>query len=115
MGVKHVKIDITYIKCALDSSYDVTAEKPVEKAAIGLPLCKQICKELDGDIKVKSRQDKGIDFAFSMKVFNYSDHPALKTFTEDKLLSFDNYGANPDSSDDEEEKEQYSSLQDFIN
>ena len=100
MSVKHIEIDTTYINQALNTSFDASSANPVENSHIGLSLCKQICKGLDGDIKVQSMPGKGTDFAFSMKVFDYSEHPALKSFTEDKQTSFEEEeGVNSDDDD----------------
>ena len=50
-----------------------------------------------------------------MKVFNYSEHPALKTFSEDKLISFEEEEVNSEESSIEEvENAEYNSLQEFI-
>ena len=36
---------------------------------LGLSICKQICNQLGGDIKVQSSCDTGSDFTFTMEVF----------------------------------------------
>ena len=44
-------------------------QKTAQSNGIGLSICKKICEELKGGIKVHSVKGKGSTFTFSMKVF----------------------------------------------
>ena len=58
---------------------------------------------------------KGTILAFTVKVYNYSQHPAFKDFKEEELASLNEEEMiSDDSYDDEDDRKSYTSLQEFV-
>ena len=70
---------------------------------IGLYISKQICKNLDGIITVKSAPNKGSSFVFIMKVFkvtNLNVDDRLSSIIEEEKIDVENEGEEESSEDE---------------